>query len=71
MTPVITFVVSGRGRFPVDMLRYDECWPIDGASADALVADDQDARREVKLRSHRRASPTLDRWASFGWHVDA
>jgi hypothetical protein len=24
---VISFVVSGRLVFPIDMLRYDGCWP--------------------------------------------
>jgi hypothetical protein len=52
--------VTGRDEFPVDMLRYDAAWPIEG---------DVNGReaRSVKLRSYR--SPTILRWNSFLWWV--
>ena len=62
------FTVSGRGRFPVDMLRYDEAFPADGMSA-ANIVDNPAERRNVTLITHRRFGPTNDRWASFGWVV--
>jgi hypothetical protein len=67
------FSVEGPDPFPVDMLRYDACWPqgsddvyeitasVDGARA-------HNPRRIVHLRSDLR-EPTEERWASFGWRV--
>lgn len=67
------FVVAGCGQFPADMLRYDECWPADALSADAIALNTQDmrareSRRTVKVITHRRG-PTIARWRSFGWRV--
>jgi hypothetical protein len=30
------FKVKGHGSFPLDMLRYDQCWPHSGASVGAI-----------------------------------
>lgn len=59
---MIYFVVQGRGDFPSDMLRYDDCVPIgdvEGAS-----------RRRVTLSTTGRQI-TDARWLSFGWSVVA
>lgn len=65
------FTVEGDGRFPLDMLRYDACWP--HWERDALAAqstgDHDAARRCVVLETHRVEAPTVARWASFGWRV--
>lgn len=64
---------QGKGHFPIDMLRYDACWP---SSPDdvyqLLVGHSQfsnpgflDTERKVTVSSHRR--PTDGRWRSFGW----
>lgn len=63
--------VRGKGKFPIDMLRYDSCWPrtpedvwfID------MNAEDPDYRksRDVCLSSNH--APTIARWNSFGWEV--
>jgi hypothetical protein len=65
--------VQGSGEFPLDMLRYDECFPIDGPSVSALSASD---KRSVTLRTFNfryfNGFPG-NRWESFGWkvtHVD-
>src|SRR5260221_2179864 len=67
-----TFYVEGKMAFPVDMLRYDACWPGDVESATAIVIGRDDPEeytklRRVELRSH--SAPTPGRWASFGWRV--
>ena len=74
-----TFTVRGKGDFPIDMLRYDSCYPATGVDAAAIEATkdrfaDAESRRkvrEIKLYSISRTmvGPTNDRWASFMWSV--
>lgn len=66
------FMVSGRGEFPFDMLRRDECWPIDTQSASSMALDNSTLagfrqERYVHLRSN--GAVTIRRWESFGWKV--
>jgi hypothetical protein len=67
------FQVEGGGSFPLDMLRYDSCWPKtqqDVAIMDAFPGTS--GKRTVTLVSASlRVSyvPTADRWASFSWSV--
>lgn len=70
----VVFTVAGRGRFPVDMLRYDECFPVNGDSAAAIgVTREEEGRsapvRKVRLLTRRASGYTAARWASFGWTV--
>lgn len=75
---VYRFEVHGKYPFPIDMLRYDSCYPADptavGRMAEAIVgpAPDMPFRDRpifnVRLLSHR--APTVDRWRSFGWFVE-
>lgn len=66
MAKIYEFTVEGRGPFPLDMLRYDSCWP---ASRDAVVnMEDTRDMRQVRLRSYNQ--PTLARWNSFCWGVE-
>lgn len=61
--PVVSyfsFIVEGRGEFPLDMLRYDEC-KVNGGLSDSTD------RRQVTLLGPRQ--PTAARWLSFGWTV--
>jgi hypothetical protein len=74
------FIVSGVTPFPLDMLRYDACYPVEQDSVAEIESsrDSQDraARRlenwnkqyRVMLCSHVN-SPTDARWSSFGWRV--
>lgn len=71
-----TFTVRGRGEFPLDMLRYDMCFPAGAthqiASKRRLMSQDALApEREVVLQRVTDGpwTPTEDRWRSFGWHV--
>jgi len=62
--------VRGRGRFPIDMLRYDSCWPA-GQEDVSLITDSLGGPyelREVALYFNHHA-PTDQRWRSFGWVV--
>jgi hypothetical protein len=64
------FTVWGRGEFPVDMLRYDQCWP-SAESHSARFSDrhmrDEAGGRHITLTGLRE--PTTARWESFGWQV--
>jgi len=70
------FEVRGTGAFPIDMLRYDNCWP-------ASERDSMTIIRSFRLRGSGEAwsihlmtakgdrllEPEYNRWASFGWAV--
>ena len=62
------FVVSGNRSFPIDMLRYDTCWPRTqqdtAAIQRSLVRGSAEA---IALKGLR--SPTEGRWSSFGYTV--
>ena len=77
------FTVKGAFPFPLDMLRYDACYPHSQAAV-ATISETLDphlrhqARSErgftkdtfsVKLVSQLIVNPTKDRWESFGWKV--
>ena len=58
--------VTGRGRFPFDMLRYDNCVVVEGCN-------EIDKREERTIRLLRYGpelrEATDGRWQSFGWIV--
>ena len=60
------FVVKGAGRFPVDMLRYDTCYPHQPEDAAAILDKEM---RKVELVTLMNGEPTRARWESFGWMV--
>lgn len=71
------YTVSGTGRFPVDMLRYDCAWPADPAAVERISWSLDEQRRRasfdktaqpIRLASMMH-SPTVDRWRSFMWFV--
>ena len=74
---ITTFTVEGRGAFPFDMLRYDNCFPDTSedafAIAETMLKNIPQAVRRIALRSqHNKLKGheiTPARWASFGWHV--
>jgi hypothetical protein len=72
-----TFIVQGRGAFPMDMLRYDHCYPADTGGAQ-LIAESWEAPRPgsqdravtlMATTTHKTWEPTKARWNSFGWGV--
>lgn len=79
-----TFTVKGSGAFPLDMLRYDSCYPASNAHPQGGYNDnllnlgvchhekEYHMEREVvlvKYVSSKKETPTKGRWASFGWKV--
>lgn len=60
------FTVKGNGMFPIDMLRYDNCWPATSEDAAKLAGR---GPREVTLGTRNRTAPTVGRWPSFMWRV--
>lgn len=60
------FKVRGKGTFPFDMLRYDQCFPTSSKDATMFVYPQLDW--EVKLTHYDRISswkPCISRWGSF------
>lgn len=68
------FTVTGRGRFPMDMLRYDHCFPDSSEDAAKITRclEAPDAEEvSIKLISYfgHPNKPTVQRWRSFSWNV--
>lgn len=64
-----TFAVEGPTPFPIDMLRYDSCWPAsEYDSADLQRVRDAD-RISIVLATNSHSAPSVDRWRSYGWSV--
>lgn len=72
------FKVKSTGHlFPLDMLRYDQCFP--ARPDDIMALEDITAERDnYESNSNKeysivlytiRKSPTVERWQSFGWYV--
>ena len=67
--------ITFRGCFPIDMLRYDQCFPLQGTDA-AAITDSQNSflrgssledRQIIVMKfSERKAVWCKDRWKSFG-----
>ena len=69
---ICIFTVTGPYRFPIDMLRYDCCYPqqqIDTAAIEKSLLRERPGPFKVTLASQIIYNPTKDRWASFGWTV--
>lgn len=78
MAKYYRYTVEGRGAFPLDMLRYDACWPERTEDAMSIaeptyfatrekVIELNDKSRQVRLVSN--TAPTDARWRSFMWKV--
>jgi hypothetical protein len=75
---IYEYYATGQGDFPLDMLRYDQCWPTSTDDAFNLLNDDHQCAgqhlyqspnrlRSIRLQSY--GEPTIERWSSFGWSV--
>lgn len=69
---VYRFAVRGKLAFPLDMLRYDACYP---ATQEAITEiHDSFFRHDTKERvvelTSQLGAPTGARWSSFGWRVE-
>ena len=72
-----TFTVTGILEFPLDMLRYDGCYPNRSEDAGSIEYTFDRHRKRIQVsvqltKRHRGKEPniTSDRWASFSWSVD-
>lgn len=70
------FTVEGRADsgFPLDMLRFDQCWPRTQDSADKVFGQFASnragwERHIVSIMLSGICEPSVERWASFGWRV--
>jgi hypothetical protein len=60
-----TIEVRGRGQFPVDMLRYDNCVAVQPT----LMEGREERTLRLRRFSKDGSKATEGRWSSFGWHV--
>lgn len=68
----ISVIVSGTGYFPVDMLRYDCCFPASEKDVVAISKSMKTPNRQEVVAIHLFSAygkVTPERWASFGWQV--
>ena len=78
MTVTFNYKVSGKGPFPIDMLRFDRAWPVHSDDANAIEYTmrpgllTREERRNVPARNIHLCSvcrPINRRWESFGWRI--
>lgn len=65
-----TATVEGRGLFPIDMLRYDHCYP--ASEQDSYAINQREDVRQVKviMMTDSKLMPfTERRWESFTWRL--
>lgn len=78
----LRYTVEGRCAFPIDMLRYDCCWPATEQDShkieninDPMVDSREDKPYSVTVetarntRDHGRFIVTEGRWDSFNWKL--
>jgi len=61
--------------FPIDMLRFDECWPATVEDSGKLAntfgfRHGRRVRWTLTLVSNRKDTPSVDRWQSFSVEVE-
>ena len=69
------FHVIGSSHFPLDMLRYDSCFPDSTEAADEIECSvlARAQHQDITLQKlHVRKDPQLtpERWSSFLWIID-
>jgi len=67
-----TAVIQGSSPFPMDMLRYDQCVPVNATDSCEILDSNQWANERiftVAVTGRGTNGPTSKRWASFRWHV--
>lgn len=76
MKYLVEFRVRGVGPFPLDMLRYDECFPRSSEDAASIGIEHPfslSVPREIELCKYADSKTgrliTTARWNSFGWQV--
>lgn len=62
---------SAYRSFPIDMLRYDCCWPSTESDAQLIQNNNQDYQRQAITVTKRAVNSkpfSYERWESFGWY---
>ena len=62
------FLVRGSGSFPMDMLRYDQCFPTVEMEANIMQKEYIEEKVLISMKTHR-PHVTIKRWESFLWNV--
>lgn len=67
--------VVGSGEFPIDMLRYDGCFPLSEGDS-ALISkslricpSEKTTVVLLKPNGYKHWTPNYARWKSYGWEV--
>lgn len=68
---VYTFTVKGDDAFPIDMLRYDICYPKRSEDANEIERSFRRDRGDHRITLVSSKAPTEERWGSFGWAVES
>jgi hypothetical protein len=69
---VYTFTVAGNDQFPVDMLRYDLCYPKTETDSHEMERSFRSRERSIRrLTLVSSKHPTEERWGSFGWAIES
>lgn len=63
------FEVTGEGNFPLDMLRYDTCYPSTQMDVSLMGLTSLRVLFLSRRVQNRNDQPTIERWKSFGWTV--
>ena len=68
-----TFIVEFKGTFPLDMLRYDSCFPASTKDAN-IIFDSIKCHNNGKVEigryiQNKKDRPTIARWESFSCKV--
>lgn len=69
-----TFTVEGNDAFPIDMLRFDYCWPRtqdDALMIEASMGAIASGPWRIRLHTAKDTAPTAARWKGFGWKAVA
>jgi len=59
------FEVTGKGSFPLDMLRYDSCWPRRQEDVSTIEHAVAGYVRDWTVQMVSNKAPTDERWHSF------
>jgi len=62
--------VTGSGPFPLDMLRYDSCWPARPEDVIALLSKEQRTVLIARWSCSKTGGWKPARWQSFGWTLE-
>ena len=66
-------IIRGSGAFPLDMLRYDQCFPASEEDSRKIAQSIEDFyKRDWMIRVRKNSSHefTVGRWESFGCTVE-